>query len=541
MGDKIYNRPLLRRRVGNCILRASGRMPLSPADRKAAEGTEFPVRLYLYGHHYQYAAEQMLLTLFPEERPEYPEGRPEGDRIELRLSRGARYTTASCALYRGGELWHGCAKAPTERLRGELDSDRICQRLVKNAMYRAALRSGHIRPAWGALTGVRPGKLMTPLLRQGLSGKEAVRRFVEEFDVSPERAALCLDTSRETLRAADSLERRDICLYVGIPFCPTRCAYCSFVSQSVEKSMGLIEPFLGALFQEIAATAEQVRALGLRVVSLYMGGGTPTTLSAEQLEALCRELETRFDLSALREYTVEAGRPDTISEEKLRVLRRHGVDRISVNPQTMRDSVLDAIGRRHTAADIVSALETARRVGGFAVNMDLIAGLPTDTPEGFAHTLEQVLALRPENITVHTLSLKKGSRLTAEGTELPSAEEVGVMLDRAGERLKEAGYAPYYLYRQKFMSGGFENVGWARPGTVNLYNICMMEELCSILAVGAGGSSKLVRCDGGRNLRLMAPKYPQEYIAAIDKTCSDKEKIAEFYRNWEEEATWLTS
>ena len=238
----------------------------------------------------------------------------------------------------------------------------------------------------GALTGVRPGKLMTPLLKSGMSGEAAVREFEEKYDVSPERAELCLETSRVTLAAEASLAPEDVCLYVGIPFCPTRCAYCSFVSQSVEKSMKLIDPFVAALFKEVRATAAEVRALGLRVVSIYMGGGTPTTLSAPQLDALCAPLAEEFDLSALREYTVEAGRPDTITDEKLAVLHRHGVDRISVNPQTMSDAVLDAIGRRHTAADIVDALGKVRAAGGFDVNMDLIAGLPSDTPEGFNET-----------------------------------------------------------------------------------------------------------------------------------------------------------
>ena len=259
------------------------------------------------------------------------------------------------------------------------------------------------------------------------------------------------------------------------------------------------------------------------------------------LDRLCGTLAEEFDLGALREYTVEAGRPDTITEEKLRTLRHWGVDRVSVNPQTMNDRVLEAIGRRHSAADIVEALEKVRRVGGFAVNMDLIAGLPADTVEGFSDTVNRVLALAPENITVHTLSLKKGSRITLEGTALPAAEEVGQMLDLAGERLRTAGYAPYYLYRQKFMSGGFENLGWAKPGTENLYNICIMEELCSILAMGAGGSTKLVRTDGGRNTRLMAPKYPLEYIPAIANTCEEKEKIAQFYGAWKETDPWHTN
>ena len=487
------------------------------------------MRLYLEGHAYTYAVEQMLLTLFPEERPQYPEGRPSGDRMEIRLSRGARRCTASCVLVRGGQRWHGRAQAPLDALEDPLERDRRCQRLVKNAMYRAALSSGREKPVWGALTGVRPGKLLSPLLEQGLPPETAMRRFIREFDVSPQRAQLCLDASLHTLSAGNALGPRDVCLYVGIPFCPTRCSYCSFVSQSVEKSMALIPPFLDALEQEIAASARQLRRLGLRPVSVYMGGGTPTTLSAQQLDRLCGRLAEAFDLSALREYTVEAGRPDTITEEKLEVLRRHGIDRVSVNPQTMSDRVLETIGRRHTAADILDALEKVRRVGGFAVNMDLIAGLPGDSPDGFARTLEAVLALRPENLTVHTLSLKKGSRITVEGAALPTAEQVGRMLDTAGERLRETGYEPYYLYRQKFMSGGFENVGWTLPGHDNLYNICIMEELCSIIAMGGGGSTKLIGPRGGRNIRLMAPKYPQEYIGRIEATCAEKEKIAAFY------------
>ncbi len=488
------------------------------------------MKLYLYGHEYKYAVEQMLLTLFPDERPEYPDTPPEGERMEVSLTRGGSLTTGSCALYRDGKVWRGAARAENAAMGDPLQRDRICQRLVKNAIYRAALRSGVKKPAWGALTGVRPGKLLAGLMNVCPDERQAAKRFAKEYDVSPARVKLCLATTRETLKAEDSLGERDVCLYVGIPFCPTRCAYCSFVSQSVEKSMKLVPPFVDALEKEIAATAAQVKKLGLRPVSLYMGGGTPTTLEAPQLDRLCAVLAENFDLSALREYTVEAGRPDTITEEKLRVLRAHGVDRVSVNPQTMSDRVLELIGRRHTAADIVSALEKVRRVGGFDVNMDLIAGLPGDSAEGFRETLEKVLTLGAENVTVHTLSLKKGSRITLEETPIPGAEEVAAMLDYAGERLTAAGYAPYYLYRQKFMSGGFENVGWAKDGRVNLYNIVIMEELRSILAMGGGGSTKLVRLDGGRNIRLMAPKYPLEYIEKIDETCAEKEKISDFYR-----------
>ena len=490
------------------------------------------MRLYLHGHEYKYAVEQMLLTMFPAERPEYPDGKPEGERLEISLSHTAQRTTACCALRINGGIYKGRAQCANAAMTDELHTDRVCQRLIKDAIYRAALRSGCPRPAWGALTGVRPGKVLSSLIAEEHNEDKALRRFIREYDVSPARAQLCMTTTRETLRAAASLSPKDICLYVGIPFCPTRCAYCSFVSQSVEKSMKLIPPFLEALEKEIAATAAQVNALGLRVVSVYMGGGTPTTLSAEQLDRLCSVLGDEFDLSAVREYTVEAGRPDTISADKLSVLRAHGVDRVSVNPQTMSDRVLELIGRRHTASDIERALQLVREVGGFDVNMDLIAGLPGDSTEGFRDTVEKVLALGAENITVHTLSLKKGSRITLEEVPIPGADEVAAMLDFAGDRLSAAGYSPYYLYRQKFMSGGFENVGWAKDGRVNLYNICIMEELCSIIAMGGGGSTKLIRPDDGRNIRIMAPKYPLEYINSIGTTCTEKAKILGFYNGF---------
>lgn len=487
------------------------------------------MRLYFRGHDCRYAAEQSLLMLFPGEKPEYPEGSPSGERCELRVSRGAKYTVCTALLLRSGAAFRGRAQAENPDPADEYALRGCENRLVKLAFYRAALASGLPKPEWGSLSGVRPAKLMDGYLREGLSPRAAKGRFMREYFVSGSRAQLCLDAALAAQEAARSLDERDVCLYVGIPFCPTRCAYCSFVSQSVEKSMKLMEPFLDALLLDIRATAAETRRAGLRPVALYMGGGTPTTLSAAQLDRLCAALEREFDLSALREYTVEAGRPDTITAEKLRVLRAHGVGRVSVNPQTMSDSVLEAIGRRHTAQDIVDALALVRECGGFEVNMDLIAGLPTDTAGGFSRTLDAVLSLAPENVTVHTLSLKRGSGLTLAGRPLPEAGEVRAMLDEAMERLAGSGYAPYYLYRQKNMAGGFENVGWTKPGSENLYNICIMEELCSILAMGAGGSTKLVADGGKRIKRFIAPKYPQEYINAAPGFAAGKERIGEFY------------
>lgn len=484
------------------------------------------MKMYLFNHDYRYAAEQILLTLFPEERPEYPEGPPEGDRAELHLFEGTKYYTAVCRLYRNGSEYSGRSKVGKAKTTDDLALASCLQRIVKLSFYRAALCSGIDAPVWGALTGIRPGKLLSNLLEAGMSDSAGLSKFVRDNFVSPERARLCLHTAHAGLACAKSLEKRDICLYIGIPFCPTRCSYCSFVSQSTQKSMKLIPKFLDALHREIEATAAIVRENGLRIVSVYMGGGTPTTLSAQELCELCGKLEGSFDFSAVREYTVEAGRPDTITKEKLETLKRHGVTRVSVNPQTMEDSVLVAIGRKHTAQDVIDALEIVRSIGGFEVNMDLIAGLPLDTPESFKKTLRTVLALNPENITVHTLALKKGSEISLGDTPRPSADDVRQMLDCANYLLYSENYEPYYLYRQKYMSGGFENVGWQRGNTENVYNICIMEELCSIISIGGGASTKLC-VGGGRIERLFNPKYPTEYIGFIEKIITEKKKITE--------------
>ena len=482
------------------------------------------MKLYLFGHDHRYAVEQMLLTLFPEERPEYPEGEPEGDRAELSLFEGEKNITALCRLVRNGAVFTGRAAVAKSRLASQLERQKRVQRILKLAFYRAALRSGLEPLVWGALTGIRPGKLLSNLLETGMGDKRAVSTFMRDNFVSPERALLCLHTAHAGLDCQKSLAPRDVCLYVGIPFCPTRCSYCSFVSQSVQKSMGLIPDFLEALYLEIDETARVMKECKLRPIAVYLGGGTPTTLSAEQLESLCARLETAFDLSAVREYTVEAGRPDTITAKKLAVLKKFSVDRVSVNPQSMHDEVLAAIGRKHSAQDVVRALNLVREAGGFAVNMDLIAGLPLDNPARFSESLETVLQLNPENITIHTLALKKGSRIMLGETPRPSASQVGQMIDEANSKLFAANYLPYYLYRQKYMSGGFENVGWQRNGTENIYNICIMEELCSIISLGGGASTKL--CLGqGRIERVFNPKYPAEYIGGIEKVLASKAQI----------------
>ena len=487
------------------------------------------MKLYLKGHDYKYATEQMLLTLFPGERPSYPD-RPAGegeDSLTLSLSLGGRWATARAVLTRDGRRWTAAARAPVPAPdAGRVERDRVLQRVVKNAFYRAGVQALGREPPWGGLTGVRPVKLPTRALEQGATRRQADRLLRDLYRVSAPRRALALDCAQATLAAKRTLAPEDVSLYVGVPFCPTRCAYCSFVSADVGRTFSLMEPYVDALCREIAAAGAAVRRGGRRIKSVYIGGGTPTTLSPALLDRLMGALEGAFDLSACAEYTVEAGRPDTITAEKLSVLRERGCTRVSVNPQSMDERVLAAIGRAHSAADILQAWDLVRRAGFPYANMDLIAGLPADTPEGFRASLDQVLSLGPENVTVHTLALKKGSRLTLEKNgALPAPEQVSAMLDYAWGALRAAGYAPYYLYRQKYMSGGFENVGWCRPGAESLYNICMMEELHTILSLGSGGVTKVIDPRAGSLVRQANPKYPKEYIETLDPILQAKENL----------------
>ena len=490
------------------------------------------MKLYYRGHNYRYAAEQMLLTLFPTERPEYadaPPG-PGEDALVLSLSRGKTWATATAALTWGGAEYRAARRCRVSELTDQLSADRALQRILKLAFYDAGTAALGKEPPWGALTGVRPVKIPAKAMLAGATPAQAEKVLRDTYRVSPGRRKLAMDCAQASLAAQRSLGEHEVSLYVGIPFCPTRCAYCSFVSADVGRALKLIDPFLDALSEEIRATGAMLEGAGLQVRTVYFGGGTPTTLTAPQLDRLMGELAEHIDLSACTEYTVEAGRPDTITAEKLAVLRRRGCDRVSVNPQSMSDAVLAAMGRAHRAADILRAFALVRESGIGCVNMDLIAGLPGDSADGFRASLDQVLELAPENVTVHTLALKKGSRLMEGETPLPPGEDVAAMLDYAWAALRESGQIPYYLYRQKYMSGSFENVGWCLPGTESLYNICMMEELHTIVSLGGGGVTKLVDRNTGYIQRVANAKYPQEYIQKIDAICADKARVAEFCR-----------
>lgn len=473
------------------------------------------MKLQLLGHTDRYAVEQLQLALFPEEPMEPVDGPFSGDGAVSTLHTGDTWLTATAKITLGGRT----AKA-TRRLKRTEDVP-ARRRLLQDAYYAAAMQLRE-PPEWGSLSGVRPTKLTTRHLLAGNDEKSARRLLLERYHVSPERTNLCMEASLATVEAARRLGPEDISLYIGIPFCPTRCAYCSFVSATIEKQQKLLPRFLETLEREIAHVGALVRASGKCVRTLYMGGGTPTTLSTAQMERLMQQIARHFDLTDLIEYTVEGGRPDTLSAEKLRAIYNHGCDRMSINPQTMNDQVLSLIGRCHSSAQTEQAYAQAVEAGFTGINMDLIAGLPGDTEASFADSLERVLALNPSNVTVHTLALKKGADLYFARVGLPTAENVANMLQNAEARLRAQGYAPYYLYRQKYMSGSFENVGWCKPGFAGLYNIYMMEELHSIISLGGGGMTK-INLPGGRLERFHNPKFPQQYIERIDDVLAQKD------------------
>ena len=473
------------------------------------------MNLSLIGHDDRYAVEQLQMALFPEGT--------EGEAVST-LHRSPVWITATAKITLNGKT-----ATASRRLKTGEETVRLRRRALQQSYYLAATALLPDLPPWGALAGVRPTKITTKHILDGGTEKSAERLLKDVYYVTPERRKLAIDCSRSTVNAARLLEPTDLSLYVGIPFCPTRCAYCSFVSRSIGKRTELMEPYLEALMKELTATGALLANSGRQVRTIYIGGGTPTTLSSDQMARLLDAIGDSFDLSRCIEFTVEGGRPDTLDEEKLRTICAHGADRMSINPQSMIDSVLRASGRPHRADDVRRSYAQTVNAGYKAINMDLIAGLPTDTVEGFCRSLDEVAAMDPANITVHTLALKKGADLFERRENLPSAEEVTAMVAYANEKLRSLGYKPYYLYRQKYMSGSFENVGWSRSGLDCLYNIYMMEEVHTILSLGGGGMNKVNFPDGSLK-RFHNPKFPEQYIEMIDDVLRQKQELFELMK-----------
>lgn len=412
-------------------------------------------------------------------------------------------------------------------VRGGLEEKRVLKRAAKTAVFRLLSDALDRMPPWGSLTGIRPTRLMYEAMERGLTREEAEAWLTREFFVSPEKAAL-LGEIIEMQRGLVNPPADTFDLYIGIPFCVTRCAYCSFASGEIGDGR-LTEPYVEALKREIARSAELTRALGLHLRAGYVGGGTPTAITCSQLDEILASAMEAFPGGC--EWTVEAGRPDTIDREKLRMLKAHNVNRISVNPQTFKDETLRVIGRAHTSLDTLRAYALAREEGFDHINMDLIAALPGETPEDFHRTLERVRELDPESVTVHSLAIKRSSRLhealTREGgahnqADCAAADE---MIRYARQTLAEGGWHPYYLYRQKYMAGNLENVGYAKPGHACLYNIGNMEETARVLALGAGAITKWLFPRERRIERAPNVRNIEEYIRRVDEMVERKRAL----------------
>jgi len=398
---------------------------------------------------------------------------------------------------------------------------RLHKRQVKLALYQALKEATGIRPSWGSLTGIRPTRLCAEGMARGLSLTQALTEMRDIFDVQPGK----LELLKQVVRVQQGLpqaEDDELDIYIGIPFCPSRCRYCSFISSEVGKG-ALLAPYVEALIREIKAAISLVASRGLRVRAFYMGGGTPTALDAGMLAEVLSAAQPL--LSGARERTVEAGRPDSIDQNKLRVLKDMGIHRISINPQTMHDDTLARIGRAHTRAQTQVAYELARAIGFRHINMDIIAGLPGETPDMFAQTLAWIKTLMPESLTLHTLAIKRSSDMYRWADSLPNADAVERMVALGMDTARAMGLEPYYLYRQKHMAGNLENVGYAKPGLACLYNVDTMEDSVSILALGAGGISKHV--SKGRRLvsRAANVKEIQYYIEHVDEMIARKQAL----------------
>lgn len=485
------------------------------------------MNIYCINHNYLYETEKLLFLFLPFEK-----------NVCLKEFDGAKGNYFYTEIVYNGSLvefktefsYNNCLKSATKVVEKELCNDEEYELL--SLAYPLLKELCGYAPKWGMLTGVRPSKLMLNKMQE--RGEEyAVDYFTNKFFADQKKTDLALSVAKAEWDIIKNSPENSFSLYVSIPFCPTRCSYCSFVSHAIgtESAKKLVPQYVEKLCKEIEITGKIVKATGLELTTVYWGGGTPTTLDNEALDKVLTAIENNFDLSGCREYTVEAGRPDTVTAQKLQTLKNHGVGRISINPQTFSNSVLKEIGRCHTADLTVEKYRLAREIGFDSINMDLIAGLPTDTYESFCNSVDRAIELGAENITVHTLALKKSSTIVTENErDTVNSENIERMLDYSSAALSKNGYHPYYMYRQSKALGNFENVGWCKKGKECAYNILMMEEYQHIISVGAGAVTKLLSPGITKIERIFNYKYPFEYISRFDSLMEKKEGIISFFK-----------
>ena len=484
------------------------------------------MNLCLLNHSYKYELEKLIRIFLPFEKIEFFDTCNLSDCCAVSELNGL---VASAKLTFNSKVYSYCENIDTNAV----DKHKEEELKLATALFKCFTEAFDYKPQWGLLTGVRPAKLFSRLSKKEGSDKTE-EYFKNSLFVSDKKVELC----KAAIKGEDeitSLSRPDsYSLYISIPFCPTRCSYCSFVSHSVTQAKKLIPQYVENLCKELEITAKTAKENGLRLETVYIGGGTPTAISAEHLDKIMKVVAENFDLTNLREYTVEAGRPDTVTKEKLTVIKKNGATRISINPQTMNDSVLKAIGRKHTALQVKEAFNLARECGHNNINMDLIAGLPTDDLESFKTTVYEILKLNPESVTVHSLSFKRAADLSLDKTyeNINLGNIASDMVDFANKTLSENGILPYYMYRQSKTVGNLENVGYAKAGFECLYNVYIMDETHTILACGASAVTKLREPDGDYIERIFNFKYPYEYISRFGEIIARKQGVTEFYSNY---------
>jgi len=433
---------------------------------------------------------------------------------------------ANVKVYYKGKEYEGSYRFPYEK-RNERTDKIVFRCFVVRAFLKACEDIKKVSVPWGALSGIRPAKVVRQMKESGMDWDEIYNELDEIFGVSDEKKKLAISVAKKEGEILKDIKENSASIYIGIPFCPSKCLYCSFVSSDLRTGKKYVDDYVKLLDKEIEKTADILKKLGFSIENIYIGGGTPTSVNEEQLKIILDSVNRHIDLSNVKEFTLEAGRADTITKEKLLIAKNAGVDRISINPQSMRDETLIRVGRKHTAKMVKEAFSLARECGFDNINMDLIAGLPGERFEDFKYSLDEVIKLDPENVTVHSLCIKRAAGFRFSEYSLADSEEMDKMLGYTQKRMYETSRNPYYMYRQKNISGNLENVGYAKEGYHSFYNINIMEEVQNIIAVGGGGVSKLVK--GDRIERIFNFKDPCEYIRRFDEIIDKKDEFYKIY------------
>ncbi|MEK3937343.1 coproporphyrinogen III oxidase [Sporosarcina sp. FSL W7-1349] len=435
------------------------------------------------------------------------------------------YEGKAALSWKGGQ--YGSAFSEKAEEGNEKTKTRQLKRIYSHLFLEVLEQATGMQQAWGILTGIRPTKLYHKYRRQGMSSEEAQQMLQDRHRISQEKSELLAIIADVQLRAIPDLYelKNGVSIYIGIPFCPTKCAYCTFPAYAIRRKNGRVDSFLDALHEEIREMGKWLTAHDMEITTIYFGGGTPTSIEADEMDALYETMYDSFpNMDKVREITVEAGRPDTITPEKIEVLKKWGIDRISVNPQSYTDETLKAIGRHHTVQETIDKFWLSRNMGMRNINMDLIIGLPNEGVEEFRHSLDETEKMQPESLTIHTLSFKRASEMTRnkEKYKVAGRETVEEMMRMGEQWTAENGYVPYYLYRQKNILGNLENVGYSKPSEESLYNIIIMEEVQTIIGIGCGASSKFIDRETGKITQFYNPKDPAAYSLAFEDAIEKK-------------------